>query len=86
MWDSLTQSSGTLTITNASAEKGGVVDLSSSGAGFGDVVGGGSKGCFPRFHMSCLMDFQRLTWLHVEVASIQIPTNAQGSLNSEVSR
>ena len=40
VWNNFTQSSGTLTITNASAEKsGGVVDLGAPQRGdFGDVV------------------------------------------------
>ena len=53
VWKDFTQSSGTLTISNASAETGGVVD-------FGRCLRWLQVVLVPRFHRSCLMDSQRL--------------------------
>ena len=53
VWKDFTQSSGTLTISNASAETGGVVD-------FGCCLRWLQVVLVPRFHASCLMDSQRL--------------------------
>ena len=86
-WRSFTQSDGTLTITNASAERsGGVVwwTMELLRVEFGGVVWGCLSWLHGLFWVS--PSSYLLTSLHVQVASIHIPTNPRGSLNSEVSR